>query len=213
MTETTRTPAPALPPVVSEEEWATARADLLTAEKELTHALDALAARRRRMPMVKVEKSYTFTSPDGPVTLLELFGDKHQLAVYQFMNNGPDNFCPGCTNFTNQVVFLKGLADQGVAWRTISDMPLEQMTGYWQEKGWTVPYASSAGTTFAADCVGHGGFQLTMFLRDGEDVYRTYTTGSRGVDRIMFEQNILDLAPYGRQEGWEDSPEGWPKGE
>ncbi|MDE9364903.1 DUF899 family protein [Luteipulveratus sp. YIM 133132] len=206
-----RTPAPALPTVVSEQEWQSARAELLTAEKDLTHALDALAARRRRMPMVRVEQEYTFASPDGPVTLLELFGEKHQLALYQFMNLGPDRFCPGCTNFTDQVVALDTLAENGVAWRTVSDMPLEQMTAYWQERGWTVPYASSHGTTFAADCGAGEGFLLSAFLRDGDDVYRTYSTTQRGVDRVMFEANVLDLLPYGRQERWEDSPAGWPQ--
>jgi predicted dithiol-disulfide oxidoreductase (DUF899 family) len=200
----------ALPTVVPAEDWEKARAELLTAEKEATRAMDRLAAQRRRLPMVRFGE-YTFESPSGPVTLLELFGDHQQLALYQFMHTGPDHFCPGCTNFTNQVTYLEGLASDGVAWATVSDMPLAQMSGYWEQKGWTVPFASSAGTTFSADCGAGGGFLLNVFLRDGDTVYRTYSTGQRGVDRLMFVPNILDLAPYGRQEEWEDSPAGWPQ--
>jgi predicted dithiol-disulfide oxidoreductase (DUF899 family) len=201
----------ALPPVVSAEEWAQARAELLVAEKEATRAQDRIAAKRRRLPMVRFG-DYTFASTDGPVTLLELFGGQQQLALYQFMNAGPDHFCPGCTHFNKQVTDLPGLARGGIAWATVSDMPLDQMAGYWKEMRWDdIPFASSAGTTFSQDCGVGGGFMLNLFLRDGDTVYRTYSTGQRGVDRLLFVNNILDLAPYGRQEEWEDSPAGWPQ--
>lgn len=208
MSENTKT---ALPAVVQAEEWARARAELLAAEKEATRALDRIAAQRRRLPMVRFGE-YTFESTEGPLTLLELFGDQRQLALYQFMDAGPDHFCPGCTHFTKQVTDLPGLAGKGVAWATVSDMPLEQMAGYWTQMGWEqIPFASSAGTTFSADCGAGGGFLLNLFLRDGDNVFRTYSTGQRGVDRLLFVNNILDLAPYGRQEDWEDSPQGWPQ--
>lgn len=203
--------APAMPPVVSAEEWQKARDALLAEEKELTRALDRLAAKRRRLPAVRLDTAYTFEGTEGTRTLLDLFGDEHQLAVYQFMDNGPDAFCPGCTHFTNNVAGLPILADEGVAWATVSDMPLAQMQGYWAEKGWDVPYYSSRGTTFSADCGAGGGFLLSLFLRDGDAVYRTYSTGQRGVDRLLFVNNLLDLAVYGRQEDWEDSPDGWPQ--
>lgn len=203
--------APALPPVVSAEEWQQARADLLAEEKELTRAADRLAAKRRRLPAVRFDTAYTFDGPDGPRTLLDLFEGRRQLAVYQFMDVGPDSFCPGCTGFTNNVVDLGTLAREGIAWATVSDMPVEQMQRYWAERGWDVPFYSSHGTTFSADCGGGGGFLLSLFLRDGDDVYRTYTTGQRGVDRLLFVNNMLDLAVYGRQEDWEGSPEGWPQ--
>jgi predicted dithiol-disulfide oxidoreductase (DUF899 family) len=209
MTTTTRTAAPAMPPVVSAAEWQHARDQLMAAEKQATRALDALAAERRRMPMVKF-KNYEFTTADGSTTLLDLFGDNHQLVVYQFMDVGPGNFCPGCTNFTRNVVNLEGLARNGVSWATISEMPIEQIEQIKAREGWTLPFVSSRGTTFFQDS-GVVGFQLSVFLRDGDDIYRTYTTVSRGVDRLMFIQNILDIAPYGRQEDWEDSPEGWPQ--
>ena len=203
--------APVLPPVVSADEWQAARDDLLTQEKELTRALDALAARRRRLPMVRFDPSYSFEGPAGTRSLLDLFEGRRQLAVYQFMDVGPDAFCPGCTNLTRNVTDLPTLADEGVSWATVSDMPLAQMQGYWEQQGWDVPFYSSHGTTFSADCGAGGGFLLSLFLRDGDDVYRTYATTQRGVDRIMFVPNVLDLAVYGRQEDWEDSPEGWPQ--
>lgn len=204
-------PAQAMPPVVSAEEWRPARSELLVAEKQATRALDALAARRRRLPMVRFEPSYRFASGSGPRTLLDLFEGRDQLAVYQFMDVGPDGYCPGCTGFTNNVVNLEGLAGAGVSWATISDMPLPQIEAIRAEKGWTMPFVSSHGTTFAADCGCDGGFMLSVFLRHGDEVYRSYSTEQRGVDRLMFVTNILDLAPYGRQEDWEDSPEGWPQ--
>ena len=198
------------PKVVSAAEWQQARDELLKAEKEATRTLDAIAARRRRLPMVKFD-DYTFATADGTTTLLDLFGDQVQLAVYQFMDRGPDAFCPGCTWFTNHVVNLDALAADGVAWATVSNMPIAQIEAYKAEQGWTLPFVSSHGTSFAADCGTGDGFGLSMFLRDGADVYRTYHTTSRGVDRLLFVNSLLDLAPYGRQEDWEDSPAGWPQ--
>ena len=127
------------------------------------------------------------------------------------MDNGPDQFCPGCTKFTRNVADLGGLAKAGVSWVTVSDMPLAQIEAYKARMGWTLPFVSSRGTSFSKDCGAGGGFMLSVFLRDGTDVYRTYATTSRGVDRLVFERSILDLTPYGRQEAWEDSPAGWPQ--
>jgi predicted dithiol-disulfide oxidoreductase (DUF899 family) len=199
------------PRIASAQEWQQARDELLTAEKQATRTLDAIAARRRRLPMVKFRSDYEFASPFGTKSLLDLFDGRPQLAAYQFMDNGPADFCPGCTHFTNNVVNLATLADDAVSWVTASDMPLDQMEAYWARMDWTVPFVSSRGTTFSQDCGAGGGFMLSMFLRDGDDVYRTYNTTSRGVDRLLFVNNMLDLAPYGRQQDWEDSPPGWPQ--
>ena len=201
----------AKPQIVSAEEWEQARGELLTAEKQATRALDALAARRRRLPMVKFSNSYVFDTPAGPKTLADLFEGRDQLALYQFMDLGPDEFCPGCTAFTNNVADLADLAEAGVSWVTVSNMPLAQIQAYKAQMGWTLPFVSSHGTSFAADCGAGGGFMLSVFLRDGTDVYRTYSTTARGVDRVLFVHNILDLCPYGRQQDWEDSPPGWPQ--
>ena len=200
-----------MPEIVSAEKWQQDRDELLRTEKEATRALDALAARRRRLPMVTFGNEYVFDSPSGPKTLLDLFAGQGQLVVYQFMDNGPDAYCPGCTHFTNNVADLAELANSGVGWATVSNMPLAQIEAYKTRMGWTMPFVSSHGTTFADDCGAGGGFMLSAFLRDGHDVYLTYNTTARGVDRLLFVNNILDLTTYGRQEDWEDSPPGWPQ--
>jgi predicted dithiol-disulfide oxidoreductase (DUF899 family) len=201
----------AKPNVVSTEEWQRERAELLIAEKEATRALDALAARRRRLPMVKFGDDYRFDTPTGPKTLVELFDGRDQLVVYQFMDVGPDSFCPGCTAFTKNVADLADLAASGVSWTTVSNMPLAQIEAYKAQMGWTLPFVSSHGTSFSKDTGAGDLFSLSVFFRDGNDVYLTYSTTARGVDRVMFINNILDLCPYGRQEDWEDSPAGWPQ--
>jgi predicted dithiol-disulfide oxidoreductase (DUF899 family) len=202
----------AKPEVVDAAEWARQRDELLIREKQATRLLDELAAQRRRLPMVEFDVNrYEFATPDGPKSLLDLFDERDELVVYQFMDRGPDAFCPGCTNFTNNVVNLAALGRAGVSWITVSNMPLEQLEGYRTLKGWSVPIASSHGTSFSDDCGAGGGFLLSIFLRDGEKVFRTYSTTSRGVDRMMFVTNIQDLLPFGRREDWEDSPEGWPQ--
>jgi predicted dithiol-disulfide oxidoreductase (DUF899 family) len=202
----------AKPDVVSAEDWQRERDTLLAAEKAATRTLDAIAAQRRRLPMVRFDNDkYVFDTPDGPRKLLDLFGGQQQLAVYQFMDVGPDAFCPGCTHFTSNVTALDKLAQCGVGWLTVSNMPLAQLAGYAEKNGWSVPIASSRETSFADDCGAGGGFMLNMFMTDGSDLYRTYNTSARGADRLLFVNNILDLAPYGRQEDWEDSPPGWPQ--
>ena len=201
----------ARPPVVSEEEWQRQREELLRAEKEATRALDALAARRRRLPMVRFDHNYVFDTPEGPKTLLDLFEGRTQLVVYQFMDNGPDAFCPGCTHFTSNVADLGTLHRTGVTFVTVSNMPLDQIEKYKARMGWTVPFVSSRGNGFADDSGAGNLFRLTVFLRDGDDVYLTYSTTARGVDRLLFSNNVLDLTPYGRQEDWEDSPPGFPQ--
>ncbi len=202
----------AMPEIVSATQWRQERDELLQAEKEATRALDVLAARRRRLPMVPFDNDrYVFDSSSGPVTLLDLFAGRDQLVVYQFMDNGPDDYCPGCTYFTKNIGDLGLLADCGVSWSNVSNMPLAQIEAYKARMGWTVPFVSSRNTTFADDCGAAGGFMLTVFLRQGKDVYRTYCTTARGVDRLVFVNSILDLTPFGRQEDWEDSPPGWPQ--
>lgn len=202
----------AKPEVVTPEQWAAARAELLEAEKEATRVMDKVAAKRRRLPMVEFSNDYVFDSPSGPKSLLDLFEGRPQLAVYQFMDNGPGKFCDGCTIFTNNVPdhALKMLANCGVSWANVSNMPVSQIEEYKAKQGWTMPFVSSKDTSFAADC-GTKYFMFSMFLRDGDKIYRTYSTVARGVDRICFLSNILDLSVYGRQQEWEDSPAGWPQ--
>jgi predicted dithiol-disulfide oxidoreductase (DUF899 family) len=199
------------PPVVTAAEWQQARDELLKAEKEHTRASDALAAKRRRLPMVRFDRDYVFEAPTGKQSLLELFDGRDQLVLYQFMDVGPDNFCPGCTNFTNSVTNLASVNERGVSFVIASDMPLAQIQSYWQQQGWSVPFVSSRGSSFSADCGAGEGFGLNVFLRDGDEVYRTYFTNGRGVDILLFDNNIFDMTAFGRQESWEDSPPGWPQ--
>ncbi len=201
----------ALPQIVSADEWQAARDELLVKEKAATRMLDDLAAARRRLPMAAVTKEYAFEGPDGTASLLDLFAGRRQLVVYQFMDNGPDDYCSGCSSMTDNVGNLAHLNARDTTYVVVSNMPLAQMTAFWRRMGWTVPYYSSRGTTFADDCGAGQGFGLTVFMRDGDEVYRTYFTTARGVDRLRFDFNVLDLTPYGRQEDWEDSPAGWPQ--
>lgn len=163
--------------------------------------------------MTAFAAAFTFDTPTGPRSFLDLFEGRRQLVVYQFMDRGPDKYCPGCTGFTNNVPVgaFPELNKTDVTWITISNMPLAQITAYKEKMGWTLPFVSSHGNGFT-DATGAGNtFQLGVFLRDGDRVYRTYNTTQRGVDRLLFVSNILDLAAYGRQQAWEDSPAGWPQ--
>jgi predicted dithiol-disulfide oxidoreductase (DUF899 family) len=164
--------------------------------------------------MVRFRSDYAFATPRGTVSLLDLFSDKTQLLLYQFMDTGPKPICSGCTWFTDGIPAngLVRLAQAGASWATVSDMPLEQMQRVWEHQNWMhIPFASSRGTTFSADCGAGGGFLLSVFLRNGDSVYRTYTTTQRGVDRLVFANSMRDLLPYGREEEWEDSPPGYPQ--
>ena len=202
-----------LPQIVTAEKWQKARDELLVAEKEATRTLDALAARRRRLPMVRFGTGYTFDSPDGPKSLLDLFDGRNEMVLYQFMDNGPDHFCPGCSWWTANMPSTAPaiLADKGITWVHVSDMPLAQIEALKARMGWTIPFVSSHGTSFTRDTGAGGGFLLNVFLRDGDDVYRTYTTTARGYERLAFVTSILDLTVYGRREDWEDSPPSWPQ--
>jgi predicted dithiol-disulfide oxidoreductase (DUF899 family) len=200
-----------LPRIVSQSEWEAARDRLLVKEKELRRGMDALAAERRRLPMVLFDKPYVFQGKDGEAGLVDLFDGRRQLSVYQFMDNGPDDYCPGCSSVIDNVGHLAHLHARDTTYVAVSNMPLAQMTLFWRRMGWTVPFYSSRGTTFSADCGAGGGFGLSVFLRDGDAVYRTYFTTSRGVDHLRLDFNLLDLTPLGRQETWENSPDGWPQ--
>jgi predicted dithiol-disulfide oxidoreductase (DUF899 family) len=201
------------PEIVTAAEWQKARDELLEAEKEATRALDVLAAHRRRLPMVEFEDHYTFDTPDGARSLLDLFDGRQQLMVYQFMDNGPDHYCPGCTWITDNIPPTAPalLADNGITWTSVSDMPLAQIEKFWKHLGWTLPFASSRETTFSTDTGAGEGFLLSVFLRDGDRIYRTYSTTGRGIERLVFATGALDLTVYGRREAWEDSPPGWPQ--
>lgn len=198
----------ALPPVVTPQEWEAAAAELLAAEKEHMRAGDALAARRRRMPMVEFG-GYTFEGAGGPATLLELFEGRRQLVVYQFMR-GPA-WCEGCCMLTDQISHLAHLHARDTTMANVSLSRYEDLAALRERMGWQVPFYSSLGNDFAADCGTAEGFGLSVFLRDGDRVFRTYFTNNRGGEAIGTVWSLLDRTPLGRQETWEDTPAGRPQ--
>jgi len=204
-----------LPPVVTPAEWQAVRDELLVQEKEATRALDALAAKRRRLPMVRIDKEYVFEGPDGPATLADLFDGRRQLIMYHFMLGPGEAPCEGCASFTDNIGNLAHLHARDTSMALVSRAPLAEIQALRERMGWTVPWYSSNGSDFNYDfgvSTPEGEtFGLSIFLRDGDDVFRTYFTNARGVDRLRPDFNLLDLTPLGRQETWEDSPDGWPQ--
>ena len=225
----------AYPEVVSREQWLEARVRLLAEEKDETRRRDALNAKRRRLPMVRVDKEYVFEGPGGPVPLTGLFGDSSQLIIHHIMF-GPDwdAACPSCTNFVDELSdgLLAHLRSRDTAFALISRTPLAKIGAYQASRGWTVPWYSSYGSDFNYD------FQVTLdrsvpqlrynyrpepgllggeqstempgtscFLRDGSEIFHTYSTFGRGNEYTPSLYTLLDLTALGRQEGWEE-----PKG-
>jgi predicted dithiol-disulfide oxidoreductase (DUF899 family) len=200
------------PQVVSAEEWQKAREALLVKEKQHTRALDALAAERRRLPMVRVDKDYDFTAPDGKTAnFSDLFHGRRQLVMYHFMQEpGQDWLCGGCCSFTDNIGHQEHLNARDTTLILMARAPQEEIEGVRRRMGWATPWYSSYGTTFNDD-MGLKAFGLSVFYRDDDGIFRTYFTTARGVDRLRLDNNLMDLTPYGRQEVWEDSPEGWPQ--
>ncbi len=208
------------PQIVSREEWQRARDQLLVKEKAATRARDALAAERRRLPMVRIEKNYLLEGPGGKVSLLDLFEGYRQLIIYHFMfapdvEGWPSAGCPGCSMVVDHIGPLVHLQARDTTLALVSRAPLENLESYKRRMGWTVPWFSSAGSNFNADfgvTTPEGEtFGLSVFLRDGDDVFHMYFTNARGVEVIDGNFTLLDMTPFGRQEEWEDSPSGWPQ--
>jgi predicted dithiol-disulfide oxidoreductase (DUF899 family) len=209
-----------LPPVVSPAEWQIASEKLLVKEKEATRARDALAAERRRLPMVLIDKDYDFEGPDGKASLLDLFDGRRQLLLYHFMfapdvEGWPSAGCDGCSMFVDQIGHLAHFHARDTSFVLVSRASLAQIERYKRRMGWDVPWYSSSGSDFNVDfgVTRDDGetFGLSVFLRDGESVYRTYFTSGRGVEALGSLWTFLDLTPLGRQETWEDSPAGYPQ--
>jgi predicted dithiol-disulfide oxidoreductase (DUF899 family) len=209
-----------LPAIVSAEEWAAARGKLLIKEKAATRAQDAQAAERRRLPMVLIDQEYSFEGPDGRASLPDLFEGKPQLLIYHFMfapgvPGWPDAGCPGCSMFVDQVGHQAHFNARDVNFALVSHAPFPQIQPYKKRMGWSLPWFSSYGSDFNRDfgiTTAEGeGFGLSVFLRDGKKVYRTYFTDGRGVEALGNVWTFLDLTPFGRQETWEDSPAGRPQ--
>jgi len=208
------------PTIASQAEWLAAGKKLLAKEKKMTRERDQLAAERRRMPMTKIDKPYVLEGPAGKVSLLDLFEGRRQLIVYHFMfapgvGGWPTAGCPGCSMFVDQIGHLAHLQARDVSFTLISRAPLARIQPYQKRMGWTLPWYSSSESDFNDDfgvTTPKGEtFGLSVFLRDGDNVFRTYFTNGRGVEALGPVWTFLDLTPYGRQEEWEDSPDGWPR--
>jgi len=219
------------PAVVSREEWLAQRLPLLAEEKELTRLMDRVNAKRRRLPMVRVEKEYVFDTPEGKKSLLDLFDGKRQLIVYHFMY-GPDDEkpCDGCEGLVDEIGGIAPLAKRDTAFTLISRGPLARLEKFKAEKGWKLPWISSFGSDFNYDFhvtldpavtpaeynykpVTYTGEMpgFSVFFRLGDEIFHTYSRFARGGEGITDTYYMLDLTPYGRQEDFEDSPDGWPQ--
>ncbi len=204
----------ALPPIVDQATWEAALAELRRREKAATRELDAIAAKRRRLPMVALP-DYTLVGEDRePVRLVDVFEGRRQLIVYNHMWFAGQTWqCPGCTGFTSQFARLEFLEGWDARFVIVTQGPMDEVLEYKARVGNKMTWYSTAESPFGDD-VGaplDGGFQLNVFLRDGDDVYRTYNTQGRGTEQVSHTFPLIDLLPYGRQEEWQDVPEGWPQ--
>jgi predicted dithiol-disulfide oxidoreductase (DUF899 family) len=204
-----------IPPTVTADDWEAARQELLVAEKELTRARDALAARRRRMPWLAVEKEYAFDGPQGRVSLLDLFAGRRQLIVYRaFFEPGvfgwPEHACRGCSLVADQVAHVAHLNVRDTTLVFASRAPQADIVRMKERMGWTMPWFTMT-DGFDADFGVDQWHGTNAFIRDGDRVFRTYFINSRGDEVMGGTWAYLDMTALGRQEEWEDSPEGYPQ--
>jgi predicted dithiol-disulfide oxidoreductase (DUF899 family) len=208
-----------LPPIVTPQEWDVARRQLLVKEKEHTRAGDALAAQRRKMPRVAVDKDYLFDGPGGPASLLDLFDGRRQLIVYRFFFQAdvagwPDAGCPGCSMLADQVAHLAHLNARDTTLVFVSRAPQDAITGLKKRMGWEVPWYTLT-DSFDADFDVQEWHGTNAFLRStdpaGHQIFRTYFIDNRGDEAMGSTWSYLDITALGRQEDWENSPEGYPQ--
>jgi predicted dithiol-disulfide oxidoreductase (DUF899 family) len=198
--------------VVTQQEWDEAAAAFRAQEKEATRARDALAAARRRLPAVEVDPGYRFVGTGGGATLADLFDGRPQLILYHHMlGPGDDDPCAGCCLFTDNVGHLDHLRARGVSFALSSRAPIAEIEAFREYMGWDVPWYEDVDGL--RNTMGVQGFQLDVFLREDDRVLHTYSTTGRGVEALGSSWTFLDLVPYGRQELWEDTPQGRPQSE
>ncbi len=203
------------PPIVSPEAWEAALQQMLAREKAFTRARDALAAERRRMPWMAVEKSYAFEGPQGKSSLLDLFEGRRQLILYRaFFEPGvfgwPEHACRGCSMLADQVSHLAHLNARDTTLAYASRAPQADIARLKSRMGWTMPWYTIL-DRFDADFGVDQWHGHNVFYRDGERVFRTYFINNRGDEALGTIWSFLDITPLGRQEKWEDSPAGYPQ--
>jgi predicted dithiol-disulfide oxidoreductase (DUF899 family) len=203
------------PPIVSRQEWESAREELLVKEKALSRARDALAAERRRMPWLAVEKDYRFDGPHGQVSLLDLFEGRRQLIVYRaFFEPGvhgwPAHACVGCSLMADQVAHVAHLNVRDTTLVYVSRAPQADIERLKARMGWAMPWYTLT-DDFDADFGVDEWHGTNAFFRDGDRVFRTYFLSNRGDEALGSTWSYLDMSALGRQEEWEDSPRGYPR--
>ena len=210
------------PPIVSPEEWKGARDELLVEEKKLTRARDALAAKRRRMPWMAVEKEYEFEGPEGKASLLDLFEGRRQLIVYRFYygpevttyaGDGayPERACVGCSFLADQVADLGHLNARDTTLAFVSRAPQAEIQGLKERMGWELIPWYTITDDFDADFGVDEWHATNAFIREDDRIFRTYFLDGRGDEQMGNTWNYLDITALGRQEEWEDSPDGYPQ--
>jgi predicted dithiol-disulfide oxidoreductase (DUF899 family) len=213
------------PPIVTAQEWDTARERMLVKEKEMTRARDALAAERRRMPWIPVEKDYSFVGPEGQVNLADLFGGRRQLVVYRAFygpevtttaegTSYPERACVGCSMVADQVAHPAHLAGRDTSLAFVSRAPQADIAGLQERHGWGhIPwYEIPEDSDFDGDFGVRDWHGTNAFYRDDDGaIYRTYFIDARGDEAMGSTWSYLDMTALGRQEEWEDSPEGYPQ--
>jgi predicted dithiol-disulfide oxidoreductase (DUF899 family) len=204
-----------LPPVTDRATFQAELDELRIREKAHTREGDAIAAARRRLPMVEVDPATTLTGPDGTVTLLDAFEGRRQLIAYYFMwdpgRPAPEQ-CEGCTWVTTQVTELSYLHSRDITFAVLCQGPYDESVRYRDFMGWTMPWYSaydSRDMLLTGRRVGM--FHLVCYVRDDHRIFETYWTNGRGAEVMDYSYALMDLTVYGRQEPWEDSPTGWPQ--
>jgi predicted dithiol-disulfide oxidoreductase (DUF899 family) len=209
------------PPIVSPKEWEAAHEKMLVKEKEITRARDALAAQRRRMPWMAVDKQYRFEGPDGPASLADLFEGRRQLIVYRAFygpdvttlaegGKYPERACSGCSMVADQVAHPAHLNARDTTLAFASRTPQAEIQGLKKRMGWLMPWYTIT-DSFDADFGVDEWHGTNAFIREGDKIFRTYFITSRGDEHMGSTWSYLDITALGRQETWEDSPEGYPQ--
>ena len=204
---------PGRPPIVDLATWQAARDELLVREKAHTREGDAIAAARRRLPMVEFDGSVKVVGPDGPVPFINLFQGRDELVVYKHMwyDGAPhQGQCEGCTTTAWNLKDSIYLNARGVSLALVTTGAWDEVAPFVEFMGYTEPWYSVRDLD---EPIGGEMGCLAVFLRDGERVFLTYSTTGRGIEPVNGSMYLLDLTPYGRGEAWQDNPEGWPEGQ
>ena len=208
---------PAAPRVVDRNAFDVELNTLRAREKAHTHEGDAIAAARRRLPMVEVDATIPVIGENGPVTLLDAFEGRPLLLAYYFMwhpGKSAAEQCEGCTWVTSHMRELSYIHSRNATFAVFAQGPFAESLRYRNFMGWTMPWYAPPQSSLETLLVGRkiGMMHIVCYLRRGSQVFETYWTTRRGVEVMDNSFHLLDLTVYGRQEDWEDSPKGWPQG-